>query len=80
MSGKKLNFESAISKLEKIVSELESEGLPLENALKTYEEGIKIARYCANYLDMAEKKIEKLTKAGGGGQVLRPWDMDKEVG
>lgn len=79
MSGKKLDFESALSKLEKIVSELESEGLSLEDAMKAYEEGIKIARYCANYLDTAEKKIEQLTKTESGQQVIRSCDIDKEA-
>jgi exodeoxyribonuclease VII small subunit len=79
MSVKKINFESAMSKLEKIVVELESDGLSLEDALKTYEEGVKLARYCANYLDTVEKKIEKLTKTAGGDQILRPWDIDKEA-
>ncbi|MGB9712341.1 MAG: exodeoxyribonuclease VII small subunit [Dissulfurimicrobium sp.] len=78
MSSKKMRFEAAMSRLEGIVGELESERLSLEDALKLYEEGIKLARYCATYLDSIERRIDELAK-GDDGIVIRPSDIDKEV-
>ncbi len=58
----KLSFEEALEALEKIVTELENTELPLEKALKRFEEGIKLARRCHQLLEEAEQKIEVLLK------------------
>ncbi len=58
---KELSFEEALKRLEQIVSRLEDEEIPLEKALKTFEEGIRLSRYCNRCLDEAEKKIQILT-------------------
>ena len=41
-----VKFEKALERLEKIVEELESGNIPLEEALKKYEEGVKLCRIC----------------------------------
>jgi exodeoxyribonuclease VII small subunit len=56
------SFEQAIQRLEKIVAEMESADLPLEDILKRYEEGSRLVRFCGQKLEEAEKKIELLTK------------------
>ncbi len=61
---KDLSFEEALKKLEQIVSRLEDEDIPLEKALKTFEEGIRLSRYCNKRLDEAEKRIQILTQDG----------------
>ena len=53
----KLSFEKAMKKLEEIVQSLEGEEMPLENALKKFEEGIEISRFCSKKLEETEKKI-----------------------
>ncbi len=58
----KLSFEEALEALEKIVTELENTELPLEEALKRFEDGIKLARRCHQLLEEAEQKIEVLLK------------------
>ena len=57
-----IKFEKALERLEKIVEELESGDLALEEALKRYEEGVKLSRACTKKLTEAEKKIETLTR------------------
>ena len=64
MSEKK--FEDALLELEKIVTEMESEGLGLDDSIKKYESGIKLATFCRAKLDQAEKKIEILTRKPDG--------------
>lgn len=52
-----LSFEKAMRKLEEIVQELEGQDMPLENALKKFEEGIEISKFCNKKLEETEKKI-----------------------
>lgn len=59
------NFESAIKKLEAIVSELEETDLSLDKSLQLFEEGIKQTRFCEKKLSEAEGKVEKLISENG---------------
>ncbi len=61
-----LKFEKALEKLEKIVEDLEAGNIPLEEALKKYEEGVKLSRLCTEKLTQAETKIEQLTRVLSG--------------
>lgn len=54
---KKMNFETAIEALEDIVSELESENLPLEEALKAYTRSQELIQTCQSQLQKAEAQI-----------------------
>lgn len=55
-------FEEAMKKLEDIVDLLEEEEVSLDDALKRYEEGIKLVRFCSKKLEEAQKKIEVLSQ------------------
>lgn len=59
-------FEKDLEKLEQVVEALETGGLSLDDALKRFEEGIKLARRCEKALSEAEKKIEILSKNAQG--------------
>lgn len=71
-----MKFEAALERLEEIVSKLEDGSLSLDDALKSYEEGVKLARLCTKQLTEAEKKIEILTKALGGELEAVPFDTE----
>ena len=60
-SGEQMDFETALEKLEEIVSELESGQLGLEQALKRFEEAMKLKEICERKLREAEAKIEEYT-------------------
>ena len=60
-----VNFEKAIRDLEKIVEDLESGELSLEQSLKTFEKGIKLTRQCQGELEKAELKVKKLVEENG---------------
>ena len=72
-----LTFEKALAQLEKIVEELEAGDLPLEKALKKFEEGITFSRYCSEKLDESERKIALLLKDPDG--TLREEGIDKDA-
>ena len=66
-------FEKDLEKLEGIVEALEEGGLPLDQSLKKFEEGIKLAQRCEKALSAAEKKIEVLTKNAEGELETNPF-------
>ena len=61
----KENFEESMKKLEGIVSELENGNLNLDESVKKFEEGMKIAKQCNTILEDAEKKITILLEKDG---------------
>ena len=63
---KELTLEEAMARLEKVVAELENEKLPLEDALKLYEEGVSIAARCAGELESAKRRIQILQQSKSG--------------
>lgn len=73
-----LKFEEALKKLEQIVEGLEQGKIPLEESLKKYEEGIKLAKFCTEKLEEAEKKIEILTKNNSGKFKREPFKAKEE--
>jgi len=64
------NFEQSIQQLEMIVQKMESGDLDLEQSLKQFEQGIKLAKSCHNTLAQAELKIEQLIEENGLQQVI----------
>ncbi len=59
-----LKFEEALEKLEIIVDELEKGDITLDEALKHYEEGVRLSRFCAGKLGEVESRIEMIIKEG----------------
>lgn len=52
-----LNFEDAMTELEKIAEELEKDDLDLETSVKKFEQGMELSKKCNEILEKAEKKI-----------------------
>jgi exodeoxyribonuclease VII small subunit len=71
--AKKQTFESAMKQLEQIVLEMETGDPPLEKALKKFEEGVKLAKFCSEQLDVTEKKITTLVKDQSGTLAEKPF-------
>ncbi|MBW1892217.1 MAG: exodeoxyribonuclease VII small subunit [Deltaproteobacteria bacterium] len=75
----KKTFEESMKQLEQIVDELESGNLPLEKALKKFEEGVKLSKACNKKLDEIEQKVTILIKDNDGNvqeKLLNPQDVD----
>ncbi len=58
-------FEECLQRLEKIVDELEKGNVPLEQAIKLFEEGVQLSNSCRQELEAAEGKVEILLKQNG---------------
>lgn len=59
---KKLTFEEALNRLEVAADKIKEEGVTLEDAMKSYEEGIEYYKQCAEILNNAKQKIETFSK------------------
>ena len=73
-----IKFEKAMSRLEKIVEELENGDLDIDKSLEIFEEGIKMSRLCSKKLNEAEAKIEKLTKDKKGELITELFPTENE--
>lgn len=70
------SFEQALKQLEQIVNDLEEGELSLEKAIKKFEDGINLSKYCSDKLDETESKISLLLKNQNGKIVEKPFDPE----
>ena len=56
------DYESSFRELEKIIKELESKDISLEDSIKKYEEGIELYKYLNNTLRAYEGKIKTIAE------------------
>lgn len=76
---KDAGFEEQLAQLEEIVARLDSEELPLEKAIESYEVGIHLSLALNKTLDEAQRKIEMLTKSARGEYEAKPFDEDQHA-
>ena len=62
MTEQSMDFESAFRSLQEIIARLENSELPLEEAIKLYEEGNRLSEVCANILAAAELRVSTLPR------------------
>ncbi len=66
MSEPRPGFESSLKELEDRVRRLEAGDVPLEEALRLFEEGVSLARACHDQLEAAEQRVAALVRGGSG--------------
>lgn len=71
-------LEKSLEELEALVVRLESGDLPLEQALKEFERGVKLTRQCQAALTEAEQKVEILLKKTATAEPSPFADSDEE--
>ena len=67
-----MTFEEDIARLEAIALELDSEGVPLDRALKLFEEAVARLRRASSQLAHAEAEVALLVEQMDGSLSLRP--------
>ena len=65
-------FEEAVGELERVVEQLESGELSLEDSLAAFENGVRLVKLCNQKLTEVERKIELLVKDKDGKLQLKP--------
>ncbi|HUY80979.1 MAG TPA: exodeoxyribonuclease VII small subunit [Acidobacteriaceae bacterium] len=68
------NFEQSLKKLETIVAQMERGDVSLEESVKLFEEGSKLADQCKQQLAEAEGKVEILIKQRNGAMKREPFE------
>lgn len=61
---KEPTLEEAFAQLDEMLLQLESEDISLEDSFKTYEQGMKLLKYCDETIDQVEKKVLLLQENG----------------
>ncbi len=69
MPKKSVTFEASMVRLDEIVKALEKGDVPLEESIKLFEEGTKLAAKCSELLSNAELKVSTLMKGPDGAPV-----------
>jgi len=75
---RKGEFEKSLARLEEVVKRLESTDLSLDEAMKLFEEGVKLSRDCQKQLEEAEGKVEILLKKADGKIAAQPFEPNNE--
>ena len=65
-----LSFEQALAKLQALVHSLEEGDIGLNEALASYEDGVKLLRHCHQLLETAERRIELLSGIDAEGKPI----------
>ena len=77
MREKSVSFEKSIERLDAIVRSLEQGNVPLEQALKLFQEGTALVKTCDEMLSEAELQVVKLMKGADGAPVETEYTRDE---
>ncbi|MAD94005.1 MAG: exodeoxyribonuclease VII small subunit [Rhodobacteraceae bacterium] len=69
-----MNFEIAMAELEKVVAQLESSQVALEDSIKLYDRGAELKKHCEKKLAEAEEKIAQIALESGKPEGLIPFE------
>lgn len=72
----KIDFEKSLARLEEVVRRLEHANLPLDEAMKLFEEGVELSQKCQKQIEEAEGRVEILLKSAGGKLTAAPFQPD----
>jgi len=75
---RKGDFEKSLARLEEVVKRLESPDLSLDEAMKLFEEGVRLSRECQMQLEEAEGRVEILLKKADGKISAEPFEPKDE--
>ncbi|MGH9729731.1 MAG: exodeoxyribonuclease VII small subunit [Candidatus Acidiferrales bacterium] len=75
---RKGEFEKSLTRLEEVVKRLESTDLSLDEAMKLFEEGVKLSRDCQKQLEEAEGRVEILLKKADGKIQAEPFETNED--
>ena len=74
---KKQTFEERLSQVETLIGEMESGALPLEDALKRYEEGMQALSALEKELQSAQQKLTVLRRTADGTDAEVPLEVEE---
>lgn len=66
-----VNYEEALLELEKLVEQMESGDMPLDQLLSGYQRGAELLDFCRDRLEAVENQIKVLD-----GEAFKPWTAE----
>jgi len=58
------SFEKSMEELDKIIAEIESDGISLDESITKFEEGMKLIKECRKALEDARQRVDKILSNG----------------
>jgi exodeoxyribonuclease VII small subunit len=74
------SYDAIVARLERVVGELESGQLTLEQSIEKFAEGVRLARDASRKLDDAERRVEQLVRSADGGDETVPLEPAPQPG
>jgi exodeoxyribonuclease VII small subunit len=74
------SYDAIVARLERVVGELESGQLTLEQSIDKFAEGVSLAKDASRKLDEAERRIDLLVRGSDGGEEMVPFDAQSSGG
>jgi exodeoxyribonuclease VII small subunit len=74
------SYDAIVARLERVVGELESGQLTLEQSIDRFAEGVRLAKDASRKLDEAEKRIDLLVRGADGGEETVPFEAQPPGG
>ena len=74
------SYDAIVARLERVVGELESGQLTLEQSIDKFAEGVRLAKDASRKLDEAERRIDLLVRGPDGGEETVPFDAQASGG
>jgi exodeoxyribonuclease VII small subunit len=71
-------FEKDLTQLETVVERLERGELSLDESVRLFEEGMKLAQACREELDRAEGRVQVLVEGKGGTMQVAELEVEEE--
>ncbi len=70
------SYDALVARLERVVGELESGQLTLEQSIEKFSEGVRLARDASRKLDEAERRVEQLVRTADGDEEVLPFEPE----
>lgn len=67
------SYDAIVARLERVVSDLESGQLTLEQSIEKFAEGVRLAKDASRKLDEAERRVEMLVRGADGEDETVPF-------
>jgi exodeoxyribonuclease VII small subunit len=73
-------YDALVSRLERVVADLEEGKLTLEQSIEKFADGVRLAREATRKLDEAERRVDLLVRTADGGEEAVPFTPDAQKG
>jgi exodeoxyribonuclease VII small subunit len=67
------SYDAIVARLERVVGELESGQLTLEQCIEKFADGVRLARDASRKLEEAERRVEQLVRSADGEDEVVPF-------